>query len=90
MFLDIVIDSELLSDWRPSVSTKRIKIILVILISYVCLQEDKDLIHFIALIMLGSECMTALIYMSCGTKTFIPSSTTVVAIPSDQELMYFV
>ena len=57
MFLDIVIDSELLSDWRPSVSTKRIKIILVILISYVCLQEDKDLIHFIALIMLGSECM---------------------------------
>ena len=81
MFLDIVIDSELLSDWRPSVSTKRIKIILVILISYVCVHEDKDLTHFIALIMLGSECMTALIYMSCVTKTFIPSSTTIVAIP---------
>ena len=57
MFLDIVIDSELLSDWRSSVSTKRIKRILVILISHVCLNEDKDLVHFIALIMLGLHAM---------------------------------
>lgn len=90
MFLDIVIDSELLSDWRPSVSTKRIKIILVILISYVCLHEDKDLIHFIPLIMFGSECMSSDLHVMRDENIHFPSSTTVVAVPTDQGVQYFV